>query len=413
MATIAPLLAWLGWAMGTLDATVVGRRGEVGLAERVAGIEPFQVVRIFERARELEAEGRHVVHFEVGESDFPSAPPIIKAGASSLEAGHTGYTEGLGLPALREALAARYGELGIGADRVAVTTGASGALNVLAQVLVDPGAEVLGTDPGYPCNRVFVEAAGGTLRALNVDASTRFQPTAAMIAEAWRPNTAGVLLGSPSNPSGSILAPEELAAICDVVRGRGFVIVDEIYQGLVYDDDAPRESALAVDDGLFVVNSFSKYFGMTGWRLGWLVAPAWAMDGIDRTAQNLYLAPPTVSQHAGIAALGPAAEVVHEQRREIFRQRRDQLLDGLDALALPAAHRPQGAFYVYVGIAPTGMSSGEFCRRLLEEHGVAVTPGTDFGRYRADDHVRFSFTVDESQIGLGLERLEAALKHWR
>ena len=398
--------------MGALNAAVAELRGEVGLAERVAGIEPFQVVRIFERARELEAEGRHVVHFEVGESDFPSAPPIIEAGASSLQAGHTGYTEGLGLPALREALAARYGKLGIGADRVAVTTGASGALNVLAQVLVDPGAEVLGTDPGYPCNRVFVEAAGGTLRALNVDASTGFQPTAAMIAEAWGPNTAGVLLGTPGNPSGSILPREELAAICAIARGRGFVIVDEIYEGLVY-DDAPRESALAVDDGLFVVNSFSKYFGMTGWRLGWLVAPEWAMDGIDRTAQNLYLAPPTVSQHAGLAALGPAAEVVHEQRREIFRRRRDQLLDGLDSLGLPAAHRPQGAFYIYVDVSQLRMDSSEFCRRLLEEHGVAVTPGSDFGRYRADDHVRFAFTVDETEIELGLERLGAALKRWR
>ena len=389
-----------------------GWPGKVGLAERVAGIEPFQVVRIFERARELEGEGRHVVHFEVGESDFPSAPPIIEAGASSLEAGHTGYTEGLGLPALREALAARYGELGIGADRVAVTTGASGALNVLAQVLVNPGAEVLGTDPGYPCNRVFVEAAGGTLRALHVDASTGFQPTAAMIAEAWGPNTAGVLLGTPGNPSGSILPREELAAICAVARGRGFVIVDEIYEGLVY-DNAPRESALAVDDGLFVVNSFSKYFGMTGWRLGWLVAPEWAMDGIDRTAQNLYLAPPTVSQHAGLAALGPAAEVVHEQRREIFRRRRDQLLDGLDALGLPAAHRPQGAFYIYVDVSQLRMGSSEFCRRLLEDHGVAVTPGSDFGRFRADDHVRFAFTVDETEIELGLERLGAALQRWR
>ena len=373
---------------------------------------PFQVVRIFERARVLESLGRHVVHFEVGESDFPSAPEVVAAGVQALQDGHTGYTEGLGLPALRAALAARYG---VSASRVAVTTGASGALNVLAQVLVDPGREVLLPDPGYPCNGVFVEAAGGVPRRLPLDASTGFQPTAEAVAKAWRPNTAGLLLGSPANPTGSILAMRELEAICAFVRGRGFVIVDEIYQGLVYDAHPPGQpaSALAVDDGAFVVNGFSKYFGMTGWRLGWLVAPAWAMDAIDRMAQNLYLAPPTVAQHAGLAALGAAAVEVHEQRRRIFGRRRDALVAGLTRLGLPPAHPPQGAFYVYVDVAATGLAAAEFCDRLLDEHGVAATPGTDFGRHRAHQHVRFAFTVDEAEIDLGLARMETALRCWR
>lgn len=383
-----------------------------GLAARVASVPPFQVVRIFERARVLESRGRHVVHFEVGESDFPSAPEVVAAGIQALEDGHTGYTEGLGLPALRAALAARYG---VPAERVAVTTGASGALNVLAQVLVDPGREVLIPDPGYPCNGVFVEAAGGVPRRLPLDASTGFQPTAEAVAGAWRPNTAGLLLGSPANPTGSILPTQELEAICAVARGRGFVVVDEIYQGLVYDARQRGRcgSALAVDDGVFVVNSFSKYFGMTGWRLGWLVAPEWAMDAMDRMAQNLYLAPPTVAQYAGLAALGPAALAVHEQRRRIFGRRRDALVAGLTRLGLPPAHPPQGAFYVYVDVAATGLSGAEFCDRLLDEHGVAATPGTDFGRYRADRHVRFAFTVDEAEIALGLARLETALRRWR
>lgn len=380
------------------------------LADRVAGIAPFQVVRIFERAKQIEAGGRHVVHFEVGESDFASAPPIVDAGIRALEAGHTGYTEGLGMPALREAIAVRYAN--VGANRVAITTGASGALNVLAQVLVNPGQEVLLPDPGYPCNSVFVEAAGGIARRLPLDAGTGFQPTAAMVAEAWRPNTAGVLLGTPANPTGSVLRAAELEAICGVAAGRGFVIVDEIYQGLVYDDPMPP-TALAVDDGAFVVNSFSKYFGMTGWRIGWLVAPAWAMDAVDRAAQNLYLAPPTVAQHAALAALGPEALAVHEERRGIFRQRRDALVAGLRALGLPPAHPPEGAFYVYVDVAATGLAATAFCERLLEEHGVAATPGTDFGHHRAERHVRFAFTVDEDEITLGLKRLAGALDCWR
>ena len=380
------------------------------LAARVANIEPFQVVRIFERARALEREGRHVVHFEVGESDFVSAAPIVTAGVQALQDGHTGYTEGLGMPALRAAIAARYAN--VDANRVVVTTGASGALNVLAQALVDHGQEVLVPDPGYPCNGAFVEAAGGTPRRLPLDASTGFQPTAAMVADAWGASTAGVLLGSPANPTGSVLAVDELAAICAVAAGRGFVIVDEIYQGLVYDDGA-SPSALAVDENVFVVNSFSKYFGMTGWRLGWLVAPEWALDGIDRLAQNLYLAPPTMAQHAGLAALGAEAGAIHEQRRRIFAQRRDVLVAGLTKLGLPPAHPPAGAFYVYVDVAATGLSATTFCDRLLEEHGVAVTPGTDFGHHLAHRHVRFAFTVDEAEIALGLRRLETALGCWR
>ena len=385
---------------------------QTALADRVDRIAAFRVVQVLERAYELEREGRHVVHLEVGEPDFPSAPPIIDAGIAALEAGHTGYTQALGLPALRAAIAASYGALGVGAERVAVTTGASGALNLLMQILVNPGDEVLMADPGYPCNGAFVEAAGGSVRGVPVDAGTRFQLTADQLAAAWGPRTKGVLLASPSNPTGSALTAAELAAIRAFVAGRGFVVMDEIYRGLVYHGDGVPP-CLAVDDGFFVVNSFSKYYGMTGWRLGWVVVPDWAMDALDRVAQNLYLAPPTVAQYAALAALTPEAMVIHEQRRRIFARRRDVLLAGLDALGLPAAYRPEGAFYVYADVSSTSLGADVLCRRLIEEFGVAATPGTDFGSHRASDYVRFAFTVDEQEIRAGLDRLEAALRTFR
>ena len=382
--------------------------GAAKLARRVAGVAPFRVVQILERARELERAGREVVHFEVGEPDFRTAPTIVEAGIEALAAGRTGYTQALGLPALREAIATRGG---VSADRVAVTTGASAALNLLAQALIDPGDEVLVADPGYPCNDVFIQAAGGVARRVPVSAATGFQLDRDSIAEAWTPRTAGVLLGSPANPTGSVLRRRDLASIRDFVVGRGFVIVDEIYQGLVYDggDDPLRDSALTVDDGFFVVNSFSKYFGMTGWRLGWLAAPMAAMDAIERLAQNLYIAPPTVAQYAALAALEAPAVAVHEERRAIFQRRRDVLLDGLARLGLPVLQRPAGAFYAYVDIGGTGLDSETFCARLIEDFGVAVTPGTDFGVYRADRHVRFAYTIDERDIVRGIERIGAAL----
>ena len=384
------------------------------LARRTGGIAPFRVVQILERARELERAGREVVHFEVGEPDFPTAPTVVAAGIEALSAGRTGYTQALGLPALRAAIAARYG---VEADRVAVTTGASGALNLLAQVLIDPGDEVLVPDPGYPCNDVFIQAAGGVARRVPVSASTRFQLDRAALEEAWTPRTAGLLLGSPANPTGSVLRRGDLVAMRDYVAGRGFVIVDEIYNGLVYDvadgDDLLHESALTVDDGFYVVNSFSKYFGMTGWRLGWLVAPVAAMSAIERAAQNLYIAPPTVAQYAALAALQPEAMAVHEERREVFARRREVLLKGLADLGLPVAQRPTGAFYAYADIRGTGIDSETFCERLIEDFGVAVTPGTDFGMFRPDEHVRFAYTVDERDIAKGMERIGDALRSLR
>ncbi len=391
---------------GTALSSNGGRRR---LAARAARIAPFRVVEILERARQLERT-RRIVHFEVGEPDFPTAPSVVDAGIRALREGRTGYTQPLGLPELREAIAARYG---IDPGRVAVTTGASAGLNLLAQTLVDPGAEVLMTDPGYPCNGVFVEAAGGLARGVPVGAETRFQMTAHAVRSAWSERTAGVLLASPANPTGSLIGRDELAAISAFVAERGFVIVDEIYRELIYGDipaDRLTGTALAVDDGVFVVGSFSKYFGMTGWRIGWLVVPDWAAPAIGRAAQNLYIAPPTPSQYAALAALEEPALSVHEERRGVFERRRAVLLDGLADLGLPAAHEPEGAFYVYVDIGALGVDAETFCHDLIENHGVAATPGTDFGAHRAERHIRFAYTVDEADIRLGLERIALALR---
>lgn len=385
-----------------------GARGR--LAARAARIAPFRVVEILERARELERT-RRIVHFEVGEPDFPTAPSVVEAGVRTLREGRTGYTQPLGLPELREAIAARAG--GIDPARVAVTTGASAGLNLLAQTLVDPGAEVLMTDPGYPCNAVFVEAAGGFARRVPVDARTRFQMTAQAVRAGWNERTAGVLLASPANPTGSLIGRKELEAISAFAATRGFVVVDEIYSELTYGRIPPDRltgTALAVDDGFFVVNSFSKYFGMTGWRVGWLVVPEWAAPAIGRAAQNLYIAPPTPSQYAALAALHEPALGVHEERRAIFERRRRVLLDGLADLGLPAAHEPEGAFYVYVDIGALGVDAQTLCHDLIENHGVATTPGTDFGAHRAERHIRLAYTVDEADIRLGLERIGLALQ---
>ena len=401
-----------------IQPTPARRSASRKLARRVDEVAPFRVVQILERARELERAGRCVVHFEVGEPDFATAPTIVAAGIEALSAGRTGYTQALGLPALREAIAAHNN---VEASRVAVTTGASGALNLLAQVLIDPGDEVLVADPGYPCNAAFVQAAGGVVSRVPVDASTRFQLDPRRIADAWTPRAKGVLLGSPANPTGAVLRRRDLSAIRDTVAGladNAFVVVDEIYHGLVYEaadavDELQTASAVTFDEGLYVVNSFSKYFGMTGWRLGWLVAPPETMEAIERVAQNLYIAPPTVAQHAALAALEPPAMAVHEERRRIFARRRDALLDGLASIGLPAAARPSGAFYAYVDIGATGLGSEAFCASLIEDHGVAVTPGTDFGVHAADRHVRFAYTVDEQQIALGIDRIAAARQGWR
>lgn len=386
-------------------------------AERNRRIEPFRVMVVMERARQLEREGRSVVHFEVGEPDFSTASPIVAAGQQALAAGRTGYTEALGIPELRERIARFYDEAaGIAVDpaRIIVTSGASGALLLACGLLANPDDRWLTTDPGYPCNRNFLALVNADVRRVPVGPDSGYQLNAERAAAHWHDDTRALLLASPSNPTGSMLRRVDIEALAALAKQRGAaVVLDEIYQGLTYaGGEGHRGSALAVSDEIFVINSFSKYFGMTGWRLGWMVAPEAALEPLARLAQNLFISPPSIAQHAAVAAFSPDALAEHERRRAVFEQRRGLMVAGLGDCGLRVAVVPEGAFYLYVDIGVTGLDSETFCTRLLEQQGVAVTPGTDFGRHGADRHVRFAFTTGEDQIRAGIDRIGAALAEW-
>ncbi|MFC6670733.1 pyridoxal phosphate-dependent aminotransferase [Marinobacterium aestuariivivens] len=376
-------------------------------SRRALEIESFKVMDLLKRARELEAAGQDVVHMEVGEPDFPTAAPIAEAARQAIEKGLTQYTPAAGIPELRRAIAGfyrqRYG-LEVAPERIIVTAGASAALLMVFALLADPGQQFMMADPGYPCNRQFLRLVEARGQLVPVDAGSNFQLTPTQVAEHWRPETAGVLLASPANPTGSVLHQPELAALAESVRQQGgSLVVDELYHGLTYGFDAP--TVLQVDPGAFVINSFSKYFGMTGWRLGWIVAPEDAVPHLERLAQNLYISPSTISQYAALAAFSPEALEIFEARRRAFGERRDLLLNGLRALGFGVPVAPQGAFYIYADVCDLTDNAFDFCWDLLERDYLAVTPGLDFGRHRSNDFVRFSYTTSLERIELGLERL--------
>jgi aspartate/methionine/tyrosine aminotransferase len=382
-------------------------------AARAVAVEPFHVMRILARARDLEAQGRDIVHMEVGEPDFPTPAPIVQAGQQALADGLTRYTAAAGLPALREAISGYYAErLGVRVSpgRILVTPGASGALNLVLAALIDPGDEVLLADPGYPCYRHLVSLLGGRARLVPLVPDDGFRMTPEILAAAWSPAVRVVLLASPANPTGQVLDPADIAALYELVRGRGAaLVVDEIYQGLVY--DTPDHTALAAgEDGLFVVNSFSKYFGMTGWRVGWAVGPAAFAPVLDRIAQNLYLAAPTLAQHAALAAFAPATLAVLDARRDEFRRRRDYLVGALGGLGLRIAVQPGGAFYVFADSAAVSQDSEVLARDLLELGGVAVTPGRDFSATVARRYVRFAYSTDMARLRDGVGRIRGVLQ---
>lgn len=389
-------------------------------ARRLDHISPFRVVELLERAKALEEDGLKIVHLEVGEPDFPTAPSIVAAGHRALDEGATKYTQALGIPALRRRIAAHYREtagVDVAAERVVVTAGASAGLLLLSALLLDPGDELLLTDPGYPCNDVFVRLVNGVPAHVGLPPERGFRVAASDVEAAWGPKTKGLLVASPANPTGAVLDAPVLAALAETVRARdGFLILDEIYQGLTYEDvtgSGPGyRTGLEVDGRMYVLNSFSKYFGMTGWRLGWMVVPEGAVEAVARLAQNLFISPPSLSQHAALAAFEPAAMAVHESRRQAFGRRLVRLCDGLEALGFSIPVRPGGAFYVYADVSHTGLDALDFCRRLLEEHHVAATPGLDFGERDAARYVRFAFTTSEDDIVLGLERIGGALESW-
>ena len=382
---------------------------------RSRAIEPFHVMALLGRANELQAAGHDVIHLEIGEPDFSTAEPIVRAGQAALAAGQTRYTAARGLPALREALAGFYASrYGVAVDpaRILITPGGSGALLLASALLVDPGKHWLLADPGYPCNRHFLRLVEGDAQLVPVGPAENYQLTRAAIERHWNAASDGALVASPANPTGTVLSRGELAALAAALRVRGgHLVVDEIYHGLTYGLDAP--SVLEVDAEAFVLNSFSKYFGMTGWRLGWLVAPEGAVPELEKLAQNLYISAPTVAQYAALACFAAPTLAILEERRAEFARRRDYLLPALRALGFKIAVEPQGAFYLYADISAFGGDSYALCQHLLETEYVAITPGLDFGRHLAGQHVRFAYTQSLPRLEQAVERIARGLRSWR
>lgn len=378
------------------------------IARRCERIAPFHVMALLERAQQLQARGRDLVHLEVGEPDFPTPKPVMTAARSALEAGATRYTPATGLPELRQAIARHYRDffgVSVSPEQVLVTPGASGALQLALALCVDPGDEVLATDPGYPCNRHFVELVNGRPRSLALDPAAGFRVTASVLEQAWGAGTVAAVLASPDNPTGNVLTPEELAGLADTINARGgTLIMDEIYQGLNHGQ--PPHSVLAHTDQALVINSFSKFFGMTGWRLGWLIAPEPLVEPLTRMAQNFFLAPSTPAQHAALAAFEPETLTELERRRRDLDQRRRLLLEQLPATGLRVVGEPEGAFYIYLDASAVSEDAFGFCQRLLEEEGVALTPGLDFGAaHEPGRHLRIAYTVPCDRLEEALARI--------
>lgn len=376
-------------------------------AQRLADIEPFHVVELLTRARQLEAEGRDIIHMEVGEPDFPTPELIANAAVNAIKSGKTKYTEALGLPELRQAISAfyrkRYG-VSVPASRIAVTNGASGALNLAFACLADPGSEWLLTDPGYPCNRHILRAFDGRPQNIPVGPETNFQPTPELLRQHWKPSTAGLLVASPANPTGTLLTLAEIEALAEVCReNNGHFLVDEIYHGLTYEIDAP--TACAAGDDIWVLNSFSKYFQMTGWRLGWMVIPEPYVRDVEKLAQNLTLCPSTPAQYGALAAFEPETIALLETRRAEFRRRRDFLAPALEQIGFRVTARPEGAFYLYCDCSALAADSFALAKDLLEKTGVAATPGLDFGSNEPEKYIRFAYTTDVARLAEAAERL--------
>ena len=376
-------------------------------ARRLADIEPFHVVELLTRARQLESEGRDIIHMEVGEPDFPTPEPIARAAAAAIQGGKTLYTQALGLPELRTAISDFYRErygVAVAASRIAITNGASGALNLAFAALANPGDEWLLADPGYPCNRHILRTYEGCPISMPVGPDSNFQPTPAMLRQYWNEKTAGLLVASPANPTGTLLTLAEIEALAAVCREKqGHFLVDEIYHGLTYEIAAP--TACAAGDDIWVINSFSKYFQMTGWRLGWMVIPEAYVRDVEKLAQNLVLCPSTPAQHAALAAFAPDTIAILEERRAEFRHRRDFLAPALEAIGFRVTARPEGAFYLYCDCSDLADDSFTLARDLLEKAGVAATPGLDFGSNAPEKHIRFAYTTGVPRLAEAVERL--------
>ena len=369
----------------------------------MASIEPFHVMDLLAKARQLESQGRSIIHMEIGEPDFVTPQSVLDAATSAIQQGLTHYTPAMGIAPLREAISKYYRNIygvSVSAGQIVITPGASGALMLVLGVMVNPGDRVLMTDPGYPCNRHFVHMLGGEPIGIPVNASTGYQLSAELLEQHWTPNTRAIMLASPANPTGSVLTENQLQEVIRIVEAKGaYLIMDEIYYGVQASTAAGRS------DNVVVINSFSKYFTMTGWRLGWLVAPFFLIRDLDKLAQNIFLAPPTLSQYAALAAFDDQTITVLEQRRVEFQRRRDFLLPQLRQLGFDIPRQPEGAFYLYADCSRFSADSHRFCEDLLQDAGVAITPGIDFGHHLSRTHVRFAYTTALEKLQEGVTRI--------
>jgi len=380
----------------------------VDLADRLAAVQPFHVMTLLAQARRLEAEGRDIVHMEIGEPDFETPAAIVQAGIEALKSGKHHYTPATGLPELRQAISDFYRQkykVSVDPKRILITPGSSGALQLLMSVLINPGQQVLMADPGYPCNRNFVRLVDGEVISIPVDVESGYQLNLEHLKKYWHQKSRAVMIASPSNPTGTLIAEAEMRNIVNFVAQKGgHMIVDEIYHGLTY--GVKEQTALAISDDIFVINSFSKFFGMTGWRLGWMVVPEAYVDGLDKVAQNVFLAASTPAQYAALAGFNPETMAELELRRKIFEQRRDYLLPALRQIGFEIPVTPQGAFYLYANCKQFTDDSYQFCLDLLQLAGVAVTPGKDFGQNQPKQHLRFAYTTSLERLEEGVAQVQ-------
>ena len=392
------------------------------IAQRAQRIEPFYVMEVAKAASALAREVAHtdrpVIFLNIGEPDFTAPPLVQQAADRCIRQGQTQYTQALGTDVLRQAISGWYAQrfgVQVPARRIVVTAGASAALHLACLALIERGDEVLMPDPSYPCNRHFVSAAEGTAVLVPTTAEERFQLSAAKVQAAWGPKTRGVLLASPSNPTGTSIDPAELRRIHEVVSSRGGItLIDEIYLGLSH-DAAYGQTAMAISDDIISINSFSKYFNMTGWRLGWLVVPEALVEVVERLAQNLFICASTVSQQAALACFEPESLALYEQRRAEFKARRDFFIPALNALGLTVPVMPDGAFYAWAdcrsACAKLGLKdSWDFAHAALHQAHVAITPGRDFGTFETAHFARFSTANSMAELQAAIERLKAWLK---
>lgn len=371
---------------------------------------PFYVMELVKAADQWQAKGKDIIHLSIGEPDFGVPDPVSRAMVDAMANRRTGYTSALGIRPLREAISLFYAErfqANVPADNIVITAGASSALLFACLALINPTEEVLLTDPGYPCNKTFVQTAGGDVVYLNPPATQGFQPFLKDIQSAWRERTAGALLASPANPTGTRIPTDELLKIANwIAQQSGFLIVDEIYHLLAYHSE-PTSIVQRIDvtsHAVCVVNSFSKYFGMTGLRLGWLVVPDHLIEAIEKFSQNLSICPNTPTQWAALACFQEETLRLCEERRQTFETRLDFMLSRLPEIGFDIQTRPDGAFYVY---APSPMKSTEYCHRLLENTGVCIVPGIDFSDSHGEEMVRFSYANSIENIDKALERIAA------